>query len=558
MNDLEFDLLIHNWIPCTSTNGTEAPCSIRSALEGAVRLRAIEHESPVVCLSALRLLIAFCYRVADATGMPLSSFRNWKKVRNAWRSGIPAIDIDRYLDERQCRGKFRLFDKQYPFFQVADLRCQGNGQPEAATRLLFDQFAGTPTSLWEHMPQLPSVEEAALYLVCCQAFGASASNTSKANVGALEYSPTGRTFAPSYTGCTVWLEGRNLLETLLLNLVDYDMTETDVPIWEDPLSVYALIARQPNKAKLGDVDKQGKQIKIGKKIGDYKAAVPTGPVQLFTWPSRAVLLGMPDDGKVRTMHYTQGIAMADLPVDPMKPYKRDGKPLRLQRHKAAWRDLHSILELQPSHNRTVVALSHAARCGISTTRLNVAGVARGDEVAKILFWRRERLPVPAAILDDINLVERSGRLLQMAEVAESELYRRAKTMARLVRIPDGREPSKNEWDDIEKVVKAIDPRPAYWARLEKHFFSLLEDLPQDWDATTDDWKPDDQQKATRHWGDALKREARRALEESIGCLGTSARAISAVARVRTDFCDNDLKPRPPEGKSGKRKSKRPK
>ena len=167
------------------------------------------------------------------------------------------------------------------------------------------------------------------------------------------------------------------------------------------------------------------------------------------------------------------------------------------------------------------------------------------------------MPAPPALLGDANLSkrERLGERLQNAEQVAFELYQRGKKIARFIRIPDGRKPSKNEWDDIKKLLEDIDPRPAYWARLEKHFFDLLENLPSDWDASAGDWKPDDQQRATRAWRDAVKREATRALEESIRCLGTTARAISAVARVRTDFNDDGLKPPPPRASKGTRKAK---
>ncbi|MBF0554457.1 MAG: type I-E CRISPR-associated protein Cse1/CasA [Nitrospirae bacterium] len=555
MNNNKFDLLTHEWIPCLNEQDIPKPYSIRSALENASKIRSIEHESPVVRIAVLRLLMAFCYRLAYANGVPLCSFRNWKELQTQWRKGIPSKWIDHYLDACNCRDKFRLFDDNYPFFQVAGLKCKGDKQPEAATRLAFEQFAGIPTSLWEHLQEVPSVQEAALYLVTCQAFGASASNTSDAKVGDLEYSPTGRTFAPAYTGCIVWLEGDNLLKTLMLNLVDYDLTDTDLPIWEKTLTIHVLRARQPKKAKEGDLDKNGKQIKIGKKLNDYRAASPTGPAQLFTWSSRAVLLTKPENGQVKYVHFTQGLALNDHPIDPMKPYDQEGEPIKLQRHKAAWRDLHSLLDIQPTHNRTVLALAHAARSGLSA-RLNVAGIAQGDNPAKILFWRHERMPVPMAMLTDINLIERLGRLLGNAEQAGKELNKRTRRIAKLYLVPNAESPNGRQADekDISRVADAIDPRPAYWARMEKHFFTLLEDLPNDWDTTNNEWKPDDQQKATKDWRGNVKREAKRALEESIRSLGTTARAIQAVARVRTDFNDNDLKPPQKEGE-GKRKAK---
>lgn len=557
MSDHGFDLLTDDWIPCMNAAGRIEDYSIRSALEESAAVCAVEHESPLVRLSTLRLLLAFCYRVASATGKPVSSFRNWQKVRDAWKDGVPPSEIDQYLDQYGCRDRFRLFDEKYPFFQVAGLACQGNKQPEPATRLAFEQFAGTPASLWEHEPKVPSIKEAALYLITCQAFGASASNTSNAMVGGLEYSPTGRTFAPAYTGCIVWPEGANLLETLLLNLVDYDLTDTDLPIWEKPLTVHALRSRQPQKARQGDLDEAGKQIKIGKKLENYKAAVPTGPVQLFTWPSRAVLLSKPENGTVATVHFTQGLALRDDPVDPMKAYNLEGRPIGLQRHKAAWRDLHSLLEMAPNRNRTVMALSHATRSGLGPVRLNVAGIARGDEAAKILFWRHERMPLSPALLADANLIERLGALLKNAEQAGFELNGRARRIAKLYLVPEAESPDgrQADKDEVTRVAESIDPRPAYWARLEKHFFALLENLPADWDTECDDWKPDGQQGATNTWREHVKNEARRALEESVRALGTTSRAIQAVARVRTDFSDDDLKPSPQKAAKSKRKEK---
>ena len=70
----------------------------------------------------------------------------------------------------------------------------------------------------------------------------------------------------------------------------------------------------------------------------------------------------------------------------------------------------------------------------------------------------------------------------------------------------------------------------YWARLEQHFYALLESLYKDRDA------------ASRVWRTHIKREAQRALEESINTLGTSTRAIQAIARVRISFGDADLEP----------------
>ncbi|HKV39595.1 MAG TPA: type I-E CRISPR-associated protein Cse1/CasA, partial [Blastocatellia bacterium] len=109
--------------------------------------------------------------------------------------------------------------------------------------------------------------------------------------------------------------------------------------------------------------------------------------------------------------------------------------------------------------------------------------------------------------------------------------------------------------EVARVADAVDPRPAYWARMEEHFFELLENLPTDWDREGNGWRPEDQQSATNTWRQHVKQEAWHALEESIHSLGTTARAIQAVARVRTDFNDSDLAPQPQQTAKANRKSK---
>ena len=140
----------------------------------------------------------------------------------------------------------------------------------------------------------------------------------------------------------------------------------------------------------------------------------------------------------------------------------------------------------------------------------------------------------------------------MAGTAARKQYVSKLYLAPEAESPDGRQPDK---DEVTKVAKTIDPRPAYWARLEKHFFDLLANLPEDWDESNGDWKPEDQQSATNTWREHVEQEAQRALEESIRTLGTTARAIQAVARVRTDFNYDDLMPASQKAAKANRKSK---
>jgi CRISPR system Cascade subunit CasA len=255
----------------------------------------------------------------------------------------------------------------------------------------------------------------------------------------------------------------------------------------------------------------------------------------------------------------------------MKVYrasKEEGiSPLPLSSGKAAWRDAHSILTIPPadSNERRAECLNLVARArskgAVQPDRqflAHVVGLASApNKAGKFLLWRHERMPVPAALLADANLIERLGVLLQNAEQAAIELNHRARRIAKLYLAPDAESPGGRQADpeEIAKAANAMDPRPGYWARLEKHFFELLENLGRDWDTELDDWKPEAQQAATNTWRAHAKDEAQRSLKESIRCLGTTARAIRAVARVRTDFNDRDLTPQPQSAAKARPKSK---
>jgi CRISPR system Cascade subunit CasA len=374
-------------------------------------------------------------------------------------------------------------------------------------------------------------------------FGKSGNATINGVDEALPYSAD----AIALRGMNIWLQGESLFETLMINLVHID--DSSLPPWE---------LENPNEHR----DRlQGK---------NRKAVTSFGVVDRLTWQSRLVRL-IPKDSTASQMYFTQGRSADKSAGDPMKVYrtsKEEGvSALSLSSGKAAWRDAHSILMIPNNKNNehrpecfNLVARAHSAAVVDASHSFvtHIVGLAAApNKAGKFLLWRHERMPVPVALLDDTNLIERLQSLLQNAEHVADGLKDRARRIGKLYLSPDcespgGRQPDK---DEVTKVVEAIDPRPAYWARMEKHFFTLIENLPNDWDEASGDWKPDDQQTATRAWRDNIKREAERALQESIKSIGTTARAIQAVARVRTDFNDDDLNPSTQTVDKTKRKAK---
>ncbi len=567
----EFNLIDEEWIPCITLDGSSKEFGIRDTLMKAHELREICDDSPLVTVTIHRLLLAVLYRALQGpTGM-----NQWKTLYARGTFDGNKLIKD-YLAKDKWYDRFSLFDENHPFMQVAKLdlnEYKDDGKikkdksdglmrlareaPDKGGRILFDHRVGTERPEYEP-------KQIARMILAAQSYA----GTGVASGGKIDdqmINPTPCQFAPCVDGLCLWLQGENLFQTLIYNLVPIPLDTNDLPAWEDS----NIVESAKNSWK--------------------KPITFAGPAQRFAPLSRFI--------RVRdrsSMFFTNGLKTIADAEDPMKAYLRSSDkdqftPIELRKDKAAWRDAHSLFSLASATRKPPASLNHVARLFQDGTlsrsakpRANVVGLA--TDKGKSLLWRHECIPVPFGILGSLDLTERLAVLISEAEAVGSELSRglfwsattkktiRTEPVGRIqmiadfvlapslelkggfIRTADGRFPDDAHNASCLNLSDNLDPRPAYWARLEKHFFDLLENLPSDWDGSAGDWKPDDQQIATRTWRDAIKQEAERVLEESIRCLGTTARAVGAVARVRTGFSDNDLRPQLLKTKS-KRKSK---
>ncbi len=523
----EFNLIDESWIPCIDLNGNNVEHGIRDTLLKADELREICDDSPLVTVAIHRLLLAILYRSLRGP----TNFHDWQRLYAY--SAFDKHTIEEYLNT--WRPQFDLLAEITPFYQMGQLETS---KPVSVTRLATERASGNNATLFDHSDDDVEVEwtfaQAARRLIACQSFALGFGKSGNAKINGLEEVLPYSTDAIALRGMNIWLQGRNLFETLMLNLIPAN--DSSLPPWE---------LKEANEYR----DKL--QVKI------RNVVTSLGMVDRLTWQSRLVKL-IPGDQNISKMYFTQGRSADKSPGDSMKVYrtsKEEGiSSLPLNSGKAAWRDAHSILMIpnaQSNEHRSEcfnLAARAQSSCIIDHSRslvTHIVGLASApNKAGKFLLWRHERMPVPASLLGDNNVIERLGQLLNEAENAANELRRRAWRIGKLYLSPDCESPGGRQPDsaDVTKMAETIDPRPAYWAQLEGHFFTLLETLPNDWDDADKDWKPDDQQNATRIWRKQVKHEAQRALEQSISSLGTTARAIQAIARVRTDFSNDDLNP----------------
>ncbi|PJJ65182.1 type I-E CRISPR-associated protein Cse1/CasA [Compostimonas suwonensis] len=282
-----FSLIDDPWILAEFRDSHVEEVSIARLFREAGDLRGIVGEVPTQTFAITRLLIA----ILHGSLRPLDDdpVEEWRELWNSEGSLLDIVTLSKYLDE--VHDRFELFHGAEPFYQVASLMTT-SGDVSSLDKLIADVPNGAPffTTRLKRGTASISYAEAARWLIHCQAFDPSGIKSGAVDdprvKGGKGY-PIGAAWAGSLGG--IVLEGRNLRETLLLNLVLGDgdgqpFATDDWPTWERE----QLTARE--------------EVAGGRQ--------PRGPVDLLTWQSRRIRL-VPSGGAVTGVIIANG--------DPLKP-----------------------------------------------------------------------------------------------------------------------------------------------------------------------------------------------------------------------------------------------
>ncbi|WP_333774696.1 type I-E CRISPR-associated protein Cse1/CasA [Streptomyces sp. IBSBF 3136] len=255
---LSFDLTAQPWIPVLRLDGSQAELSLGEVFEQAHGLRRITGDLPTQEFALVRLLLAVAH---DALDGPKDT-DDWAQL---WDEETCFAPVRPYLDKH--RERFDLLHPQMPFFQTAGLRT-AQEEVFSLNRIVADVPNGEPF----FTARMPTVErltfpEAARWVVHAHAYDTSGIKTGvegdpRAKGGKVY--PLGVGWAGNLGG--VFVEGRTLRETLLLNLVAADtanlqIDDSDAPAWR----------RQP--CGPGGTER-----------------APTGVRDLYTWQTRRLRL----------------------------------------------------------------------------------------------------------------------------------------------------------------------------------------------------------------------------------------------------------------------------
>jgi len=338
MKNPEFNLLDEAWIPVRLLDGTIADVGLLELLRRTTDIADLACELPTQSIAIQRLVLAIAYRVA-----PPGDARDWARQ---WDDGAPTERMIEYLE--RWRDRFYLFGGRFPFMQVADLRT-AKDSVSGLEKLIADVPNGEQFFTTRHGRALACIppSEAARWLVHAQAYDPSGIRSGAVGDSQVK-GGKGYPIGPSWCGHLglVWLKGKDLDETLVLNLIPADAaglrgvessTEWGACSWE---------AAEPENAVRGD----------------YSLLDPSGTPRdvsiprLLTWHSRRIRL-VGDSSGVTGVVLAQGDKLAPQEMRLYEPqslwrystpqskkFKTDVyMPRKFEAGRALWRNLPGTL-----------------------------------------------------------------------------------------------------------------------------------------------------------------------------------------------------------------------
>ena len=338
MKNPEYNLLDEPWIPVRLLDGTIADVGLLELLRRTTEIADLACELPTQSIAIQRLVLAIAYRVA-----PPRDARDW--VRQ-WDEGAPTEQMIEYLE--RWRDRFYLFGGRFPFMQVADLRTAKDAV-SGLEKLIADVPNGEQFFTTRHGRALTCIppSEAARWLVHAQAYDPSGIRSGAVGDSQVK-GGKGYPIGPSWCGHLglVWLKGKDLDETLVLNLVPADAAQ---------------LRGVESSTEWGACSWEVSEAESAVR-GDYSLLDPSGTPRdisiprLLTWHSRrvrlvgnregvtGVVLAQGDKLAPQQMHRYEPQSLWRYSTPQSKKFKQDVyMPRKYEAGRALWRNLPGTL-----------------------------------------------------------------------------------------------------------------------------------------------------------------------------------------------------------------------
>lgn len=448
-----YDLIDSPWLaPRPSGEATSEPRSLRHTLLHAHEYDALDVEVPTHTPALLRQVLLPV--IVDALGRPQDRTEWAERFARGRFSDTEQQTINAYLDEH--RPRFDLFHEEEPFAQVAGLHtakqetkgtvllvateASGNNVPLFANRTEGDVLALTPAQAARWL----------LHVHCWDTAGIKSGAVGDTAVKAGK--TTGNVTGPLGALGVIVPMGRNLFETLMLNIPIGRQPHDDLPQWR----------RQAATAS-------------------WSTRAPAGLLDLWTWQARRIRL-IPEETelglRVCRVVLCAGDRLQDIPEwephtawtfakAPKSPTGTVRRPRRHAPGKAAWRGMEALLTAERQNSdggvETSVLLSQLADVQAEgfldfdyPLQVHTIGMLYGNQSAVVEDIMVDSIPLPIAGLRAET--DTYTTLIEVTEQAE-DLARAVNDLSADLRRARGADPIP--WDKGQRpgefVLHALDP-----------------------------------------------------------------------------------------------------
>lgn len=384
------NLIDSPWIPFVTGNSV-----VLKSMEGLFcePLRGqIRCPTPLEDVAIHRLLMT----IAMAALQP----RNTEEIDKWIENPMAASNrIREYLEN--WHDRFDLFSACCPFMQVGGLEQE---KTTSVSVLCLARATGNTPALFDHScdenPRGLSPAEAARALLAHQAFAVALGKSPTVTIGGQQVARGSRKDGTCTRGLTIWLAGKTIMETILINLLP---EVTGTPVWEDEGAYW-------KSDGLSQIE-----------------SIPfDGLCDRYTMMSRMIRLIQDNDGMVRWIYYSMGRSEADEQgPDPMQVYYLNTKTSEMNRQSAplsglTWTLLGRILA--PGGNRIVDQAGKIKNLPPTLT-LKTGGLrSEFGKAAKMIAWNRDAIPCFEKLIRDKEFQEQIITAIEKANKGEATLY----------------------------------------------------------------------------------------------------------------------------------------
>lgn len=501
---MSFNLIAMPWLPChmLSNDGTEL-LNLRQVFERSADIGDIVTTSVSEGAALRRFLLAVFIRVYK------DHIQHWKESPDTV-GPLPMKPFDDYVGEWSHR--FELFHPERPFYQHIQPLSE---KKQSLNKLVFEDASGANAVWFSHRHEedgrTMTNAEAVRALITAQVYA----------VGGGVSKPFNFSHGTLISGGIVfWIAGRNLLESLLLNVPQACLQEDEadgMPAWERP-SIHA------------------------------EQRVDTGLLDLLTFQSRRLLLTRVDDDRVDGVFLSQGDKDLSVARDPMMAYymndKDEERILNLDREKALWREyqiLYATAESGSSryHPPQVLQEHRNAFDPSSDEPVHIDILAFGVQTdkGKIEHSHMERFPFYPGIAADPDNRDRLDNLLHTANGLEKNLDQGLWQFAKTLLHPDKANLGDIERREVGALKNSFSWKSKYWSVLGTLIHDYISRLARS-------RSTDERDDIAEEWRRECRHTAERVLKNITDSYGTTARSARAAAiahaAIRREFAAADV------------------